>query len=359
MQVPNLCFAALSVLVVCVSLNAQDQVLPGLEGEELLQALAEQYYPDNLMSLSQVKDTLYSKVDVTANDSVRCIYTDFTLFLPIGTDPSQALYQNGSGINLEHSWPQSKGAGKGQDGQRDMHHLFPTRARVNTVRSNHPFGEIEDVETDKWYLRDSELTSIPSTNQSLYSEWVNGRFEPQESSKGNVARAMMYFYTMYTQDANSADPGFFASQLEDFCEWHYADPVDQIEMQRNERIAEYQGNLNPFILDCTLAGRAYCGGEEQCETVSSTEPPKHDFEVMLTQRGCVVDIEIQSEIPGTMVNSIITTGGNTVWKQDTAIRSDEILQIEACHLSSGIYFIYTQFTSKDQARVQTNKVFIP
>jgi endonuclease I len=32
-----------------------------------------------------------------------------------------------------------------------------------------------------------------------------------------------------------------------FLEWHEDDPVDNFEIQRNNRIYAYQGNRNPFI----------------------------------------------------------------------------------------------------------------
>ncbi|MBC8882575.1 endonuclease [Flavobacterium piscinae] len=40
-------------------------------------------------------------------------------------------------------------------------------------------------------------------------------------------------------------------------QWHNQDPVDQIEMERNNKIKLYQGNDNPFIIDATLAERLF------------------------------------------------------------------------------------------------------
>ena len=42
-------------------------------------------------------------------------------------------------------------------------------------------------------------------------------------------------------------------------DWHYADPVDVFERTRNDVVASYQGNRNPFVdhpewVDCLFAG---------------------------------------------------------------------------------------------------------
>ena len=48
-------------------------------------------------------------------------------------DPSQVA--GNQKVNTEHTWPQSKGAG--QEPQRsDLHHLFPSDAKINTERGN-------------------------------------------------------------------------------------------------------------------------------------------------------------------------------------------------------------------------------
>ena len=41
------------------------------------------------------------------------------------------------------------------------------------------------------------------------------------------------------------------------CRWDELDPVDEFEIQRNNRIYEYQGNRNPFIDYPELANKIY------------------------------------------------------------------------------------------------------
>ena len=51
---------------------------------------------------------------------------------------------------------------------------------------------------------------------------------------------------------------FFDIQKEVLLNWHYSDPVDELEYNRTLAIALYQENHpNPFIQDSTLARRAW------------------------------------------------------------------------------------------------------
>ncbi len=266
--------AYLSVLVfLALPLRAQESLFPGLTGEALTDALRAEFTPAVLLTESQVKDTLYTRIFMV-DDSVRCIYSGLARTIPPGADPSQWLYGAGTetiSMNLEHSWPQAKGAGDNTMGNRDMHHLFPSRSQINSTRANHPYQEIPDEETKTWYYRQQTLSAKPAGDITLYSEFANGRFEPRESVKGDIARAMFYFWTIYRDDAVEADPDFFALQRDVFCAWHQADPVDDEELARTYRIAQYQDDMaNPFVLDCSLVERAYCEANEPCLSTANT-----------------------------------------------------------------------------------------
>jgi hypothetical protein len=264
-----------------VLLTAQydhEQVLPGLTGGELLEQLEGNYKPDTVLDFGDAKDVLYGTI-YFLDDSVRCVYSGHALYLDPGADPSQYLYLDGSndGINLEHTYPQSKGAGSG-NARSDLYNLYPTRLQVNADRGNLAFGEIPDQATDFWYYKTIKQTQVPSTNIQAYSEATEALFEPREDHKGNVARSVFYFVTMYGAEVDAADPAFFESMRQDLCDWHYADPVDSLEWVRNIQIAGYQsGRPNPFILDCSLAGRTYCDYiDEGCTAVGADHAVLND-----------------------------------------------------------------------------------
>ncbi len=243
---------------------SEAQIFPNLDGDLLLEALVDNYKPTNVLNYNEARDTLYGTID-NINDSVRCIYSNHSLFLPAGVDPSIHLFMNGSpdGINAEHSYPRSKGADESNgNAYSDMHHLFPSRVSVNSARANFPFLEIDDQQTTSWFWLDQEETTVPTTNIDAYSEQINGAFEPKENSKGNIARAIFYFFTMYEAEALAADPVFFELQRETLCDWHIQDPVDVLELDRTNAIAGHQDQLpNPFIIDETLLSRSYCLAE--------------------------------------------------------------------------------------------------
>ena len=235
-------------------------VFPNLQGDDLRIALAQNYKPGIVYPYGPARDTLYSRV-WGKNDSLKCIYTGHTLYMNPQLDPTDAVFMNGdnNGINTEHMYPQSKGAANG-NAKSDMHHLAPCRVLVNSTRGSNPYDEISDTATDLWHFMSISTSVTPSQNiRDNYSESRTGSFEPREGVKGDVARAIFYFYTMYRNEANNADPNYFDTMKDDLCQWHLDDPADEEEYDRTMKIASYQdGKVNPFILDCTLAERMYC-----------------------------------------------------------------------------------------------------
>jgi len=185
-------------------LSAQQQIHPDLTGDELLEAVVADFKPSELMSYAQTRDTMYLNVYRDENGYVEGFYSGHKVNLPDGVNPRFHLAMDGddNGINCEHIYPQSKGAGEG-NARVDMHHLVPARWAVNGARSNYPFSEVPDDETDVWYTDDVSMENIPTNSIEGYSERLNGgfgnlgRFEPRESVKGDIARAVFYFYTMY------------------------------------------------------------------------------------------------------------------------------------------------------------------
>lgn len=250
-------------------------VFPGLIGTALTDSVVSRYKPDVILDYANSRDTLYAKVLALDDDSLRCIYSGHTLYLDPTQDPTQYVYLNGIslGMNTEHAYPQAKGAADGNP-RSDMHHLFPARIPVNEARANSPYTEIPDAQTQQWFYKAQVLFSVPAQNKDLYSESKAGVFEPRESVKGDLARAIFYFYTMYRTQADAADPAFFAAQRNALCQWHWQDPADSAELIKTWRIAPYQENKpNPFILDCTLARRIYCPElPENCATTAVNEP---------------------------------------------------------------------------------------
>ncbi len=268
-----------------------DIISPGKVDTVLILELRSNYYPSSPKNYNSARDSMYTWLDVDATDSLTCVYSGLRAEKDGTRTPS-----NGSlSFNTEHSWPQSF-YDEEEPMRGDIHHLFPTWSSPNQSRSNHPFGEIDDNLTTSWWFWENggSISSIPSSSINEYSEYYNNTFEPREDHKGNVARAMFYFWTMYQtnthiiNDAQDND-AFFEGMKDILYQWHKQDPVDAEEVTRSIEVESVQGNRNPFIHDTTLVRRAYFESE-----VSTTDsiPDIYISEIYEANSGTVKYVEL-------------------------------------------------------------------
>ncbi len=239
------------ILLIIISISINQEIIgDGLVGDDLIDYLTDNYKTSNVLSYNNARDVLYAEVD-KINGQVKAVYTNYAVQLPTGVDPSTHLYENG--IDCEHVWPQSMGASQSPM-KSDMHHLRPCKTNVNSSRGNKPFGQAVDSQVNHWYWLEYDLSNPPAQNINEYSESASTVFEPREDMKGDIARSIFYFYTMYS---DVADDDFFDVQKEQLYEWHQNDPITSQEIIRTNKIAEFQDYPNPFIIDDSLIQRCY------------------------------------------------------------------------------------------------------
>ncbi len=315
----------------------QQIIFPGDSSYTLIQKLVSNYKPAVVLDYSQARIKMYTQI-YNEKDSVECVYTGHKLYLdPQSGDPIGYLSKNGNanGINCEHSFPQSKGAETG-NARSDMHHLYPARAQVNEARSNYPFGEINDNLTDTWYYRSYAQSFKPVQMINEYSESINGLFEPRERHKGNVARALFYFFTMYELQA---DRSFFESMKSTLCQWHLNDPVDSAEWNRSILIGSYQENkANPFVLDCSLARRCYCPSLPDCfgmVGITGTE----DISLHLVNNICTSNFHFTNTREAQNLDCIVMNLFGQVFLQKNLTFVSKDFEIDAEGLPGGCYMI--------------------
>ena len=171
--------------------------------------------------------------------------------------------------NREHVWAQSlsKEDGTGRQlwgkegGGADLHHLRPSEVKMNADRGNDKYGEVSNG--SPVYSK-----KVDGTNSQIGGYHAGGTFEPLDNVKGDVARIVLYVYTHYNTYANvhgttngSGQSSYFGTlpitniisasseeaAFELLAEWNALDPVDEIEMTRNEEVFKLQHNRNPFI----------------------------------------------------------------------------------------------------------------
>lgn len=161
----------------------------------------------------EARKALFTDID-NFDGTIECVYTGRQM-------QNITSIPNANNMNTEHTWPQSQGATG--TAKSDIHHLFITDSKANSVRGSYPFGWV--------------------TNP----DWEQGgscrggkKFQPRPCHRGNVARAIFYFAIRYNKRVH-------ASQEAALRQWHKDDPVDEAERNRNDAVFKYQRNRNPFV----------------------------------------------------------------------------------------------------------------
>ncbi len=344
------------------------QIFADLEGEELFKATVEEYKPNFVETYSVARTLMYTQI-YNVDDTVHTIYSGHKLYLPPDNDlPIQflAMDARADGINTEHIYPRSKGA-KEENGNAfsDLHNLAPARWAVNEARSNYPFSEVDDDRVDCWFYRNDKIRNIEDLPMNQVDEFsevddfttFGGRFEPRESVKGDIARSVFYFYTMYRDEALREDDSYFTGMREDLCSWHNADGVDEIEMDRNLMKAMVQdGKTNPFVMDCSLVNRMYCPEytTSSCdnlttaidETLIQGEELNPSIKIYPNPNNGIFTLDISSISPGNYQVEIFFLSGQLIYSLQE--RLDYFNSINMWNAKAGTHIIH--LTNRDTGR---------
>ena len=312
--------------IITLNLNAQEILFPGLKGDSLLSELRRYYTPTTVLPYQQARVKLYTEI-FRSNDSLECYYSGYKIPIQSGRHPLAWTARNG--IQTEHLYPRSMGSGS-MPALGDLHHLVPVRATINSLRRNAPFMDIPDHQTQYW-IRDNQLLhSMPSSHMEEYSESQHKAFEPIESVKGDIARSLFYFYTIYQKEAIKKNPHYFTSMLSDLCRWQRIDPVDSTEYKKTMTIGRIQSNINPFIIDPSLAERCYCSTITDIpdKTVSVTiypNPSKGLFYINIKNYTGPVILKVSEFNSSATKSHYIMYSGLMSWRLNKGIWNIEII----------------------------------
>ncbi len=207
--------------------DSYDAATANLWESELKSALHGLISPHIDLGYNLARDRMFETIeDPLGIDTIECVYTGRRIRAVTRTEAQNQQF------NTEHTWPQ--GTFNSMDPMRaDLNHLFPTDETANSMRSNNPFGPV--VSNITWQSGGSKLGFNP-----------NGllAFEPRDTHKGDVARAVFYFMLRY--ENNYA--GYLDLLQEIYLrQWYVSDPVSQREILRNNAVASFQGKRNPLI----------------------------------------------------------------------------------------------------------------
>jgi endonuclease I len=208
--------------------------------EELKDMASENH--DALTSYSTSRKYIMQKVHLK-KDHLGFFVKDVYCNIVYRTKISPNTMPSANFINIEHTWPRSrfsskKGSKKYNRQLSDLHHLYPTDSRTNSVRGNLLFTQFSrGGQAAGKNCQSSKVGKDPKTGVRA--------FEPPAEHKGDVARALFYMAVRY--DERISDHEEFILR-----QWHIMDPVDEKELERNDKIEQIQGNRNPFVDDPDL-----------------------------------------------------------------------------------------------------------
>ena len=239
------------IFACCMAISGWAQTPPdSLNGAALRTWIRDNYYVGKHVTLgyNTARKKMYAYID-NVGGTLTCVYGGATKALAYGTEVTSI-----APFNCEHTVPQSF-FNSADPMVSDIHHLYPVYDNWNTIRSNYPFYEIPDVSTQLWMRGTVQQSTMPTTNIGEYAEYYSGAFEPREAHKGNLARSVAYFFTMYPTEAGNLSSVISPTVL---CNWSALDTVDAVEILRDQKTFQYQGNHNPYVLHPDWLVRAWC-----------------------------------------------------------------------------------------------------
>ena len=196
-----------------------------LIGDELEDALTA------IITSTHSRTTTYGELRYLLQDADEDPNNKDNIILFYCRDSIKSTWDQGTSWNREHVWPKSHG-NLGESGPgADAHMLRASQPSVNSSRGNKKMGNV------------TSGTNYTYKGQVI-ATYTSSTWEPMDSVKGDVARIYFYMLVRYPNLYSSFSK---VADINTMLEWNELDPVDNLEIHRNEVVAKYQGNRNPFI----------------------------------------------------------------------------------------------------------------
>lgn len=270
------------------------------------------------------------------------------------------------GINQEHLWAKSCGfddESPAAGARGDLMHLWAGNGRVNgTQHSNYYYGY---VDTSRTYddagddVVQNQTCSNLSGNRKGYSRTLGGStsvFEPQDSDKGDIARAIFYMAARYNYLSGSDSDGIDAGNpnleivnnvttwqnsgyqssisktgkmgiLQDLLEWNRLDPPDEWEIHRNNILYNsFTKNRNPFIDFPSWADAIWgtsVNGTYNPTPTKSASPASDPINTFAVSSFAISESEIELDVGDTAEISGSNANGNITW----SVANDSIISL--------------------------------
>lgn len=318
---------ALLICLLGISLSADYyDSIGGLNQEALLYALRDLISTNTYSSYTGAKVFLFQELD-NINGSVRCVYTGEVYNI-------SSSYSGQSNPNTEHTYAQSWfGSSESSRKKADLHHLFISTMQVNSSRGNLPFASVASTAASTVYYNDSPWQSYRGNDN-----WGHMVFEPADISKGNVARALLYFYTRYNDSLTQGG----VQMIPIFRTWHQADPPDLAEITRNQDVYEFQSNRNPYVDHPEYVERIW-GPVDNQDWVQNASPHLRIDNVYPNPFRDQVQVIVDRKAGESLLSEVYNIRGAQVYSQTLAAGENRFewngQSSQGQRLSPGIYFI--------------------
>lgn len=200
----------------------------------------------------------YKKTDNRPDGKVRDWYSNATNYKHV-TDKAGTYKAEGDCYNREHSLPQSwfESYGEADIIKCDIIHVVPTDGYINNMRGNLPLANVNPNR-----ISGKSINNYSKWGQCGVSGYSGSVFEPNDEIKGDMARIYFYLVTRYEDQAtkwagNATASAVFTStsSYQPFKQWYFNmllewaqdDPIDAVEIARNNAVYGEQKNRNPFV----------------------------------------------------------------------------------------------------------------
>lgn len=220
----------------------------------------------------------------------------------------------------EHTFPKSIGTPNlgTEFAGADAHNLRAVDAQRNNSRSNKLFGASTSstasysIDANSWYPGD---------------EWI-----------GDVARIVMYMYVRYPSQCApinvATGNATFSQDMPDLLlQWNAQDPPSDFEINRNNVIAENQGNRNPFIDNPYLATMIWSGPQanDSWGVLSNNKETMQNITLFPTITADIVYVKNNTSIPANY--KLYNSMGQKLTEKSLEDK------IDLSHYTAGLYFI--------------------
>lgn len=297
------------------------------------------------------------------------------------------------GINQEHLWAKSCGfddESPAAGARGDLMHLWAGNGRVNgTQHSNYYYGY---VDTSRTYddagddVVQNQTCSNLSGNRKGYSRTLGGStyvFEPQDSDKGDIARAIFYMAARYNYLSGSDSDGIDAGNpnleivnnvsswqnsgyqsstsktgkmgiLQDLLEWNRLDPPDEWEIHRNNILYNsFTKNRNPFI-DFPSWADAIWGvsenGNYNSTPTKSASPTSDPINTFTASSFSISESEIELEVGDTAEISGSNANGNITW----SVADSSVISLDKTTTTNNVAVTITALSAGSTTITATN-----